>query len=160
MPQNAEFSLILVEDPYQFASASQLSLFRRSLPATNLAFLSTVMWDGRENVFVDPNATPKVLDLQTALGNQANDATLGHAQAAMALGTDPRQAIVAFETALFTAQATSLRRATSRPAEPTADRRRFRRSRSSSESTIRWDRIRRRRPSATASSRCSTRGPA
>jgi cytochrome c peroxidase len=107
MPANAEFSLILVEDPYKFASANQLSMFRRPLPSTNLPFLSTVMWDGRENVFVDPNATPKVLDLQTALSNQSNDATLGHAQGAMALTTAQRQAIVTFETALFTAQASS-----------------------------------------------------
>jgi cytochrome c peroxidase len=104
MPANAEFSLVLVEDPYNFASANQLSLFRRPLPATNLRFLSTVMWDGRENVFLDPNATPKVLDLETALSNQSNDATLGHAQAAMALTAAQRQQIVDFETALFTAQ--------------------------------------------------------
>ena len=105
MPANAEFNLIMVEDPYGFASANQLSMFRRPLPATNLVFLSTVMWDGRENVFVDPNATPKVIDLQTALSNQANDATLGHAQASAPITDAQRQAIVAFETALFTAQA-------------------------------------------------------
>ncbi len=104
IPPGADFALVLVEDPYGFASASQLSLFRRPLPATNLRFLSTVMWDGRENVFVDPKATPKVLDLTTALGNQSNDATLGHAQAALALTSAQRQAIVAFESALFTAQ--------------------------------------------------------
>ncbi len=106
MPAGADFTLVLVEDPYGFASASQLSLFRRPLPSTNLRFLSTVMWDGRENVFVDANATPKVLDLATALSNQSNDATLGHAQATLALTTAQRRAIVAFETALFTAQAT------------------------------------------------------
>src|SRR5689334_10715476 len=43
-----EFELIAVDDPYGHASAQDLSLFRRPLPATNLKFLSTVMWDGRE----------------------------------------------------------------------------------------------------------------
>ncbi len=105
IPANAEFELLLVEDPYGFASARELSLFRRPLPSTNLKFLTTVMWDGRENVFVDPAATLKVIDLSTSLANQANDATLGHAQAALALTTAQRQAIVAFELALFTAQA-------------------------------------------------------
>jgi cytochrome c peroxidase len=47
-PSNAEFELIDVEDPYGYASATELSLFRRPLPATNLPFLATVMWDGRE----------------------------------------------------------------------------------------------------------------
>ena len=36
---SAEFRLIAVDDPYGFASATELSLFRRPLPATNLGFL-------------------------------------------------------------------------------------------------------------------------
>src|SRR5262245_3783358 len=49
MPQaNAEFELVQVEDPYGYASARELSLFRRPLASANLRFLSTVMWDGRE----------------------------------------------------------------------------------------------------------------
>src|SRR4051812_30258476 len=77
IPANAEFNLTLVEDPYHFASATELSLFRRPLPSTNLKFLATVMWDGRETVAGAPIATD--------LNNQANDATLGHAQAATPL---------------------------------------------------------------------------
>ncbi len=50
IPANAEFTLTLAEDPYHFASATELSLFRRPLPSTNLKFLATVMWDGRETV--------------------------------------------------------------------------------------------------------------
>jgi hypothetical protein len=45
IPANAEFELIAVDDPYHYASAAELSLFRRPLPTTNLKFLSTVMWD-------------------------------------------------------------------------------------------------------------------
>src|SRR4029079_714865 len=43
IPVGAEFELVDVDDPYGFASAAQLSLFRRPLPSTNLRFLSTVM---------------------------------------------------------------------------------------------------------------------
>jgi hypothetical protein len=50
IPANADFTLLDVDDPYHFASASELSLFRRPLPSTNLGFLSAVMWDGRETV--------------------------------------------------------------------------------------------------------------
>src|SRR5262249_15012959 len=96
IPANAEFDLILVEDPYHFASAQELSLFRRPLPSTNLKFLSGVMWDGRESV---PGAT-----LTDNLSRQANDATLGHAQAATPPTSAQRAAIVDFEMALFTAQ--------------------------------------------------------
>jgi cytochrome c peroxidase len=94
VPAGAEFELIAVDDPYGFASAAELSLFRRPLPSTNLTFGTNVMWDGRET---QP-------DFRTALGNQANNATHGHAQAAAPLPSAVRGAIVDFESALFTAQ--------------------------------------------------------
>jgi hypothetical protein len=54
IPANAEFELYAVSDPYGYAghnaNGNELSLFRRPLPATNLAFLSAVMWDGRETI--------------------------------------------------------------------------------------------------------------
>jgi len=100
IPATAEFNLTLVEDPYHFASATELSLFRRPLPSTNLKFLSAVMWDGRE-VAADGSAS-----ISGALAHQSNDATLGHAQAAVPLTTDQQNSIVAFESALFTAQIT------------------------------------------------------
>ncbi len=96
IPANAEFDLIAVDDPYGHASAAELSLFRRPLPATNLAFLSTVMWDGRE--------TFKGQSIDFDLADQANGATLGHAQAAQPLTTQQQLQIVDFETALCTAQ--------------------------------------------------------
>jgi hypothetical protein len=96
IPARAEFELESADDPYGFASSSELSLFRRPLPSTNLKFLSTVMWDGRET-FAGKTIEFDLLD-------QANGATLGHAQAAQALSPDVAQAIVDFEMALFTAQ--------------------------------------------------------
>ena len=97
MPANAEFSLAAVDDPYGYASASELSLFRRPLPATNLGFLSTVMWDGRE-------PSPAAAGLTASLLHQANDATRGHAQATQDLSAATQQAIVDFERGLYTAQ--------------------------------------------------------
>jgi len=96
IPDNAEFELIEVDDPYGYASASELSLFRRPLPSTNLSFLSAVMWDGRE--------TFAGQSIHFDLSDQANGATLGHAAAANPLTAEQREEIVDFETSLFTAQ--------------------------------------------------------
>jgi cytochrome c peroxidase len=96
VPLGAEFDLAGVDDPYRFASATELSLFRRPLPTTNLKFLSTVMWDGRETL---PGQS-----IHFDLGDQANGATLGHAEGAQDLTDAQRSGIVAFEEGLFTAQ--------------------------------------------------------
>ncbi|HEX2658697.1 MAG TPA: hypothetical protein VHU40_10505 [Polyangia bacterium] len=114
IPAGAEFVLDAVDDPYGYASASNgLSLFRRPLPTTNLKFLSTVMWDARET-FRDPasstclkaplDTTACFATLAFNLSDQANSATLGHAQAAQPLTTAQRNSIVAFELGLFSAQ--------------------------------------------------------
>jgi hypothetical protein len=63
-------------------------MYRRPLPATNLGFLSTIMWDGRE----------------PSLVHQAVDATLIHAQANAAPTSDQQNQIVTFESGIFTAQ--------------------------------------------------------
>jgi cytochrome c peroxidase len=63
-------------------------MYRRPLPSTNLGFLSAVMWDGRE------------LSLET----QADDATLGHAQADHPPTPEQHAQILAFEKGIFSAQ--------------------------------------------------------
>jgi cytochrome c peroxidase len=98
MPAGAEFQVVSVDDPYgcntdpatglTSPTSGFVSVYRRPLPSTNLGFLSTFMWDGRE-----PN-----------LFSQATDATLGHAQADAAPTDAQQRQIVAFETSLFTAQ--------------------------------------------------------
>ena len=112
IPAGAEFTLVAVDDPYGYASASELSLFRRPIPATNLRFLTAVMWDGRESfapmgtspilssATPDQNATALFNDLK----HQANDATLTHAQGASPLTDDQATAIAQFELNLATAQ--------------------------------------------------------
>src|SRR5262245_784094 len=96
IPANAEFSLIDSDDPYHCTSASEVAMFRRPLPSTNLRFLSAVMWDGRE--------TQAGNTMEQNFRQQAINATLGHAQAGVAPTEEQLQQIVDFETALFTAQ--------------------------------------------------------
>jgi len=110
IPDNAEFELVGADDPYGYASARELSLFRRPLPTTNLKFLSTVMVDGRET-FKDPASTDCIVGTTNCfasiafdLADQSNVATVNHAQAVQPLSQAQREAIVQFETALFTAQ--------------------------------------------------------
>lgn len=95
IPATAEFTLDKVDDPYGFASAAELSLFRRPLPTANLKFLSTVMWDGRENTAGQT--------IHFDLGNQASDAVTGHAQGDP-IDTATKESIISFETAVNFAQ--------------------------------------------------------
>jgi len=98
MPSPTQFEIVSVDDPYRCttnpvtgltsSTTGIVSMYRRPLPAANLGFLSAIMWDGRE----------------PSLFSQAVDATLGHAQADEAPTPDQQQAIVDFETGVFTAQ--------------------------------------------------------
>jgi hypothetical protein len=111
IPAGAEFDLVDVDDPYGFATANELSLFRRPIPSTNLRFLTGVMWDGRESFL--PMGTFPILATNTPdqnalvlfedLKHQSNDATTGHAQGAP-LTEDMRNAIAGFELNLATAE--------------------------------------------------------
>jgi cytochrome c peroxidase len=98
LPGN-QINLILAQDPFGFASAAELSLFRRPLPSVNVAANVLAMWDGRES-----EGRPAIRD---ALINQANDATQGHAQRPTPLDTTTRQQIADFQLALFNGQITS-----------------------------------------------------
>jgi hypothetical protein len=93
-PPGAEFIVQAVDDPYGFATPTRLSLFRRPLPAVNLAFATSLMWDGRETTG---------LGLRADLGRQASDATVGHAEAAQPPTTGQQGRIVDLETTLFAA---------------------------------------------------------
>jgi hypothetical protein len=92
MPSDGlEFQVTDVNDPYGCntnpttgltgSTTGTVSVYRRPLPAANLGFLSTIMWDGRE----------------PSLFTQAVDATLGHAQGAAAPSSQQQQQIVTFE---------------------------------------------------------------
>ena len=103
VPAGAQYQIVSVSDPYgcntnpvtgltNFGTSGPttgiVSIYRRPLPATNLGFLTTIMWDGRE----------------PSLTQQAIDATLGHAQSNAAPTAAQQQQIVAFESGIFTAQ--------------------------------------------------------
>lgn len=104
VPPNAEFQIINIQDPYNCpnTTATQPAMYRRPLPATNLTFLSAVMWDGRETV--SGNIPGKSINLPQSLTNQAKDATLGHAQATQAPSPTQLAQIVALESAMSTTQ--------------------------------------------------------
>jgi cytochrome c peroxidase len=108
-PETAEFDVVSVVNPYGCSDSSTVSMYRRPLPATNLRFLSTVMWDGRESS--PQTGTQKITfetnpdDLLADLAHQALDATNGHAQASTPLTAEQQHAIVDFEMSLITAQA-------------------------------------------------------
>jgi cytochrome c peroxidase len=97
-PPGLEFTVTSVSDPYQCTTnpatgltsptSGIVSVYRRPLPSTNLGFLSTIMWDGRE----------------PSLTSQAIDATLGHAQGNSAPTPAQQAEIVAFESGIFAAQ--------------------------------------------------------
>lgn len=98
MPANSGFAVSNVADPYgcttslatglTSSTSGMVSVYRRPLPTTNLRFVATLQWDGRE----------------PTLTQQATDAALIHEQAAAAPTSAQLSSILAFETAHFTAQ--------------------------------------------------------
>ena len=113
IPSGADFSLVSATNPKGCAIApgssgagGQLFLFRRPLPSTNLVFDSAIMWDGRETLekLTTSQGEADVGPLLFDLNDQANSATLDHAQGMSIAGTAAQADIVAFETNLYTAQ--------------------------------------------------------
>lgn len=110
-PNQAQFTITAVQDPYGCALTTDAqgqqtaSMYRRPLPATNLGFLSAVMFDGRESFF-NPlnNQQTFAANLNSDLTQQAIDATLTHAQATQAPSSTQLSQIVSFELALNSAQ--------------------------------------------------------
>src|SRR4029077_167935 len=110
VPATRDFDVTGVSNPYSCNETDVVSMYRRPLPSTNLKFLSTLMFDGRESS-VQTGTTPITSgnypqSLLDDLAHQSVDATMGHAQG-LAPGptTAQQQAIVAFEMALYTGQA-------------------------------------------------------
>jgi len=107
IPATAEFTLDSVDDPYHYASAADVSMFRRPLPSANLRFITAAMWDGREThkAFLPPmDAAINGDDLVQSFSTQAADAVLTHAQGAAAPTPEQVKQIVDFEMSLTTAQ--------------------------------------------------------
>jgi cytochrome c peroxidase len=99
-PAAADFRVSAVANPYGCSSTSTVSVYRRILPTSNLAFLSTVMWDGRE--------TGGAASIYADLTSQANDAIKTHAVATHSVPPATVAALVGLELGQFTAQTTDL----------------------------------------------------
>lgn len=98
VPPNADFVLEAATNPHACPTPPNpagLHMFRRPLPTTNIEFLATIMWDGREN------SRPTIFGSLLA---QANGATRGHAQAAADLTDTDQNELVSFELGIFNAQ--------------------------------------------------------
>jgi len=111
LPANAQFSVSVVDDPYGCAmvpgangAQPVISVYRRPLPTTNLNFLSTIMFDGRETHVPLSNGQTFLANLNTDLTQQALDAITIHAQAAQPPTASQLADIVGFELGLFSAQ--------------------------------------------------------
>ena len=110
-PNPSQFTIIAVQDPYGCALTTNslgqetASMYRRPLPTTNLGFLSTVMFDGRESL-AHPlnNEQTFAANLNADLTQQAIDATSTHAQATQPPSPTQLSQIVNFELALNSAQ--------------------------------------------------------
>jgi len=131
LPANRDFDVRIVLDPYAGTGANPplnetvpagtspiLSFYRRPLLSANTRFISAVMWDGREATVSPVPANPRDTDgsgvqasqsdapVRINMLTQANDATLGHAQAAVGLTDAQKASIVDFQMNLVVAQAT------------------------------------------------------
>jgi cytochrome c peroxidase len=113
VPATAQFTVTAVHDPYGCALVADpktgqliLSTYRRPLPSTNLRFLSTMMWDGRESPAASPLNSEKtiVANLHADLTQQAKDAVSTHAQGTVVPTDDQLNDIINFEMGLATAQ--------------------------------------------------------
>lgn len=111
LPTSTEFDITPIYDPYGCAITTDaktgrptVSVYRRPLPSTNLRFLSTVMFDGRETLSPLNNERTFQANLVADLKHQALDATMGHAQASVPPSEEQLSEIVKFELGLSTAQ--------------------------------------------------------
>jgi cytochrome c peroxidase len=96
VPAGSEFTIEGIDDPYGAASATEVSVYRRPLPTSNLRFLTSVMWDGRE--------LANTGSVVAALRSQVKDAVMGHMEATTPPSETQISQIVDFETSIYTSQ--------------------------------------------------------
>jgi cytochrome c peroxidase len=110
LPATLQFDIAVVHDPYGCAITNDpatgrplVSVYRRPLPSTNVRYLSTVMFDGRETLKPLNSAATFDANLDYDLTDQANSAVTGHAQGQPPTAQQLAE-IVQFEMGLSTAQ--------------------------------------------------------
>ena len=111
LPASAQFSISVVRDPYGCAITTDptdglpiVSVYRRPLPTTNLGFLSTIMFDGRETKQPLNVRASFPANLAADLTQQAIDAIAIHAQGTQTPSAAQLDDIIDFELGLYTAQ--------------------------------------------------------
>ena len=110
-PATAQFSISVVHDPYGCAITTDptdgrpiVSVYRRPLPTTNLGFLSTIMFDGRETKQPLNVRATFPTNLVADLTQQAIDAIAIHAQGTQTPSVAQLDDIIDFELGLYSAQ--------------------------------------------------------
>jgi cytochrome c peroxidase len=110
-PATPQFSISVAHDPYGCAITTDptdgqpiVSVYRRPLPTTNLGFLSTIMFDGRETKQPLNVRASFPANLAADLTQQAIDAIAIHAQGTQAPSAAQLDDIIGFELGLYTAQ--------------------------------------------------------
>lgn len=110
LPPSPQFQITAPHDPYRCAITTDpatgrplVSVYRRPQPSTNLRYLSTVMFDGRETLMPLNNAGTMDANLNFDLSDQASSAVTTHAQGKAPSASQIAQ-IVQFELGLYTAQ--------------------------------------------------------
>jgi hypothetical protein len=111
VPADAEFAISVVHDPYGCALVSDAktgemvaSIYRRPLPTTNIRFLSTVMWDGRETLAPLSDGATHLANLRGNLAHQAMSAIKSHGESDVVPTPKQLQQIVELQMGLYTAQ--------------------------------------------------------
>jgi cytochrome c peroxidase len=113
IPANAQYTITVVHDPYGCAltkdpttGQTMVAQYRRPLPTTNLRYLSTIMFDGRESPASAPlnSIAAYQMNLKPDLKHQAQSAITTHFQAPGAATDAQLEDIFEFEIGLSTAQ--------------------------------------------------------
>ncbi len=111
VPADAQFSISVIHDPFGCALVSDAktgglvaSVYRRPLPTTNISFLSTVMWDGRETLAPLGNGSTFLANLRSNLTHQAISAVTVHGERDVQPTPAQLEQIVDLQLGLFTAQ--------------------------------------------------------
>lgn len=111
VPVDAQFSISVIHDPFGCALVSDArtgglvaSVYRRPLPTTNISFLSTLMWDGRETLAPLGNGGTFLANLRSNLAHQAVSAIKSHGESDVQPTPKQLKQIVDLQMGLFTAQ--------------------------------------------------------
>jgi cytochrome c peroxidase len=111
IPANAQFTISVVSDPFGCAVTTDpesgrpaYAVYRRPLQPSNVAFLSSLMFDGRETISPLDNSLSFSANLAADLTQQATDAVLYHEQATSAPTSAQLSQIISLELGLFSAQ--------------------------------------------------------